>query len=185
MSSTEPMNSSEPTTRAANGPLHGVRVLEFAGLGPAPFCGMLLSDLGAGPGVFRVPRGDSDELLIKAEKAPNAAAARLLGFEEDGPVGEGGLELDLDEGIEEVAPSATALFEAREHLVQGKVGALALLEETDRCLGLLGRELHPAHHAGAHAARPARAAHGGGRRARHDHAQRRGRTHLRHGALRT
>lgn len=29
------------------GPLHGVRVLEFAGLGPAPFCGMLLSDLGA------------------------------------------------------------------------------------------------------------------------------------------
>jgi alpha-methylacyl-CoA racemase len=32
---------------AATGPLHGVRVLEFAGLGPAPFCGMLLSDLGA------------------------------------------------------------------------------------------------------------------------------------------
>lgn len=32
---------------AATGPLRGVRVLEFAGLGPAPFCGMLLSDLGA------------------------------------------------------------------------------------------------------------------------------------------
>ncbi len=29
------------------GPLDGVRVLEFAGLGPVPFCGMLLSDLGA------------------------------------------------------------------------------------------------------------------------------------------
>jgi crotonobetaine/carnitine-CoA ligase len=29
------------------GPLAGVRVLEFAGLGPAPFCAMLLSDLGA------------------------------------------------------------------------------------------------------------------------------------------
>lgn len=38
--------SSTPQT-AAQGPLHGVRVLEFAGLGPAPFCGMLLSDLGA------------------------------------------------------------------------------------------------------------------------------------------
>ena len=32
---------------ARSGPLSGVRVLEFAGLGPAPFCGMLLSDLGA------------------------------------------------------------------------------------------------------------------------------------------
>ena len=36
-----------PTASAAPGPLQGVRVLEFAGLGPAPFCGMLLSDLGA------------------------------------------------------------------------------------------------------------------------------------------
>ena len=34
--------SMEPT-----GPLKGLRVLEFAGLGPAPFCCMLLSDLGA------------------------------------------------------------------------------------------------------------------------------------------
>ncbi|RZT87132.1 alpha-methylacyl-CoA racemase [Pseudonocardia sediminis] len=29
------------------GPLTGVRVVEFAGLGPGPFCGMVLSDLGA------------------------------------------------------------------------------------------------------------------------------------------
>jgi crotonobetainyl-CoA:carnitine CoA-transferase CaiB-like acyl-CoA transferase len=29
------------------GPLTGVRVLEIAGIGPAPFCGMLLADLGA------------------------------------------------------------------------------------------------------------------------------------------
>lgn len=36
-----------PTQAAATGPLRGVRVLEFAGLGPVPFCGMLLSDLGA------------------------------------------------------------------------------------------------------------------------------------------
>jgi alpha-methylacyl-CoA racemase len=55
MNSTEPMNSSEATTHAApKGPLHGVRVLEFAGLGPAPFCGMLLSDLGAQ--VIRIAR---------------------------------------------------------------------------------------------------------------------------------
>ncbi len=27
--------------------LRGVRVLEFAGLAPGPFCGMMLADLGA------------------------------------------------------------------------------------------------------------------------------------------
>lgn len=31
----------------AEGPLAGTRVVEFAGLGPAPFCAMLLADLGA------------------------------------------------------------------------------------------------------------------------------------------
>lgn len=38
----------------AQGPLKGVKVLEFVGLGPAPFCGMLLSDLGAD--VVRIDR---------------------------------------------------------------------------------------------------------------------------------
>jgi alpha-methylacyl-CoA racemase len=41
-----------------SGPLDGVRVLEFAGIGPAPFCAMLLADLGAD--VVRVDRGDED-----------------------------------------------------------------------------------------------------------------------------
>ena len=36
------------------GPLKGVRVVELAGLGPGPFCGMLLSDLGAD--VIRIDR---------------------------------------------------------------------------------------------------------------------------------
>jgi alpha-methylacyl-CoA racemase len=36
-----------PTAAQHSGPLAGVRVLELAGLGPAPFCAMLLSDLGA------------------------------------------------------------------------------------------------------------------------------------------
>jgi alpha-methylacyl-CoA racemase len=38
------------------GPLEGIRVIEMAGLGPAPFCGMLLTDLGAE--VIRVDRAD-------------------------------------------------------------------------------------------------------------------------------
>ena len=32
---------------AATGPLRGVRVIEFAGIGPGPFASMLLSDMGA------------------------------------------------------------------------------------------------------------------------------------------
>jgi len=44
------------------GPLQGLKVIEFAGIGPGPFCGMLLSDLGAD--VVRIdriggPRGGS------------------------------------------------------------------------------------------------------------------------------
>ena len=29
------------------GPLAGIKVVEFAGIGPGPFCGMLLADMGA------------------------------------------------------------------------------------------------------------------------------------------
>lgn len=43
----------------ASGPLAGVRVVEFAGLGPAPFAGMLLGELGAD--VLKIDRpGDTD-----------------------------------------------------------------------------------------------------------------------------
>lgn len=38
----------------SKGPLDGVKVVEFAGIGPGPFCGMLLSDLGAD--VVRIDR---------------------------------------------------------------------------------------------------------------------------------
>jgi alpha-methylacyl-CoA racemase len=36
------------------GPLSGLKIIEFAGIGPGPFCGMLLSDLGAD--VVRIDR---------------------------------------------------------------------------------------------------------------------------------
>ncbi|HKE50167.1 MAG TPA: CaiB/BaiF CoA-transferase family protein [Actinomycetes bacterium] len=47
---------------AAAGPLAGIRVLELAGLGPAPFAGMLLADLGAE--VVRVDRPDTGPLRV-------------------------------------------------------------------------------------------------------------------------
>ena len=37
-----------------NGPLNGVKIIEFAGIGPGPFCAMLLSDMGAE--VLRIDR---------------------------------------------------------------------------------------------------------------------------------
>lgn len=49
--------SAQPGT----GPLAGVKVLELAGLGPGPFCGMLLADLGAE--VVRVDRPTGSGLL--------------------------------------------------------------------------------------------------------------------------
>lgn len=40
------------------GPLEGVRIVEFAGIGPGPFCGMVLADLGA-------------DVLVVGRKVPN------------------------------------------------------------------------------------------------------------------
>ena len=40
------------------GPLSGIRVVEFEGIGPAPYCGMLLADLGAD--VIRIARPRAD-----------------------------------------------------------------------------------------------------------------------------
>ena len=40
------------------GPLKGLRVVEFAGLGPAPFAAMLLADMGAD--VVRLERRQGD-----------------------------------------------------------------------------------------------------------------------------
>ena len=41
-------------SQAGAGPLSGLRIVEFAGIGPGPFCGMMLADHGAQ--VIRVDR---------------------------------------------------------------------------------------------------------------------------------
>ena len=38
------------------GPLTGIRIVELQGIGPGPFCGMMLSDMGAE--VVRIDRAD-------------------------------------------------------------------------------------------------------------------------------
>lgn len=49
----------------ASGPLNGIKVLEFAGIGPGPFTGMMLSDMGA------------DVLRIERKGTPDPATERF------------------------------------------------------------------------------------------------------------
>lgn len=72
------------------GPLAGIRIVEFAGIGPGPFCGMLLSDQGAdvvridrkGPGrdsKFDVPgRGRRSVALDLKDPADIETALKLI-----------------------------------------------------------------------------------------------------------
>ena len=45
------------------GPLHGLKIVEVAGIGPTQFCGMLLADMGAQ--VIRVARPDSGDPAVE------------------------------------------------------------------------------------------------------------------------
>jgi alpha-methylacyl-CoA racemase len=48
------------------GPLEGIRIIEMAGIGPAPFCGMMLADMGAE--VIRIDRREKADLGL--DRAP-------------------------------------------------------------------------------------------------------------------
>src|SRR5580692_1529181 len=51
------------------GPLAGVRIIEMAGIGPGPFCGMMLSDMGAE--VIRVDRKSAIDLGVEMPRQFN------------------------------------------------------------------------------------------------------------------
>jgi len=62
----------EQPTSFKSGPLQGLRVIEIAGIGPGPFCGMMLADLGAD--VVRIdrpgpPRLGANAVLDRGRKA--------------------------------------------------------------------------------------------------------------------
>jgi alpha-methylacyl-CoA racemase len=52
------------------GPLEGMRAVEIVGLGPGPFCGMLLADMGAE--VLRVDRVDAARAVDRSKPATSA-----------------------------------------------------------------------------------------------------------------
>ena len=64
-----------------SGPLHGTRVIELVGLGPGPFCGMVLADLGAD--VLRVDRVEAARALDRSRPATNAMhrSKRAIGLD--------------------------------------------------------------------------------------------------------
>jgi alpha-methylacyl-CoA racemase len=53
----------------SSGPLEGVRVVEMAGIGPGPFCAMMLADMGAD--VVRVDRMESADLGLGGDPRAN------------------------------------------------------------------------------------------------------------------
>src|SRR5258705_13241346 len=61
------------------GPLQGIRVLEFAGIGPGPFCAMLLADMGAD--VVRIDRASSAGGRGGAPADPLLRGRRSLGVD--------------------------------------------------------------------------------------------------------
>ena len=48
------------------GPLHGIKVIEFEAIGPGPFCGMMLADMGAD--VLVIDRPGSSDLGLNRER---------------------------------------------------------------------------------------------------------------------
>ena len=95
------------------GPLHGVKVLEIAGIGPGPFAAMLLADMGAD--VLRVYRADQPPLL-----GANAADTVGRGRSASVPV-----DLKSPEGVEKVlqlAEQADALLEGMRPGVMERLG---------------------------------------------------------------
>lgn len=79
---------------ASSGPLAGIKVVEFAGIGPGPLCGMLLADMGAqvlllerkepaGLGIARARKFDLSHrgkasLALDLKRAADVQLARLL-----------------------------------------------------------------------------------------------------------
>jgi len=81
--------TSDDEPSMTTGPLDGIRVVELVGLGPGPFCGMLLADLGAE--VLRVDRVEAARAVDHTRPATNAMHRSKAAI---------GLDLKAPEGVE-------------------------------------------------------------------------------------
>jgi alpha-methylacyl-CoA racemase len=62
--------SAPKSTAAARGPLAGLRVVELAGIGPGPFAGMLLADMGAEILLIEPPQQREARMPLPPERDP-------------------------------------------------------------------------------------------------------------------
>ena len=69
------------------GPLTGVKVVELAGIGPGPFCGMMLADMGAE--VIRVERASNvpDEMPEGSPPDVSSRGKSSIGVDLKNPAG--------------------------------------------------------------------------------------------------
>ena len=86
------------------GPLTGTRIVEFEGIGPAPYCGMLLADMGAE--IVRIAR-------------PAADRGPLIVHRGDEPIDRGRTVVTLDLKSAEGRDGALALLERADAMIEG------------------------------------------------------------------
>src|ERR1700751_4684725 len=86
------------------GPLAGLRILEFEAIGPAPFCGMLLADMGA------------DVLLVDRAQDPGLGFQRERWYD---VMLRGRRSVTLDLKTEDGVAAAVALAEKADALIEG------------------------------------------------------------------
>ena len=87
-----------------SGPFNGIRVVEFEGIGPAPYCGMLLGDLGAD--IVRVAR-------------PHADRGPLIQHKGDEPIDRGRSVVTLDLKSQAGLAGARDLLSAADAMIEG------------------------------------------------------------------
>jgi len=91
-----------------NGPLAGLKVVEFSGIGPGPFCGMMLADMGAEVLLIDRKQANPDTVEV-ALFNPGRAAVTRRGKRSVA------LDLKLPAGVE----TALALIERADVLIEG------------------------------------------------------------------
>lgn len=93
---------SDTSSSSLCGPLHGLRVIEFAGIGPGPFAGMMLADMGA-------------DVIIVERAADAAVATNYPRF----ALNRGKRSVALDLKSEAGRDVAWSLIESAEVLIEG------------------------------------------------------------------
>jgi alpha-methylacyl-CoA racemase len=102
----EPRNAMTSTPDTPHrGPLQGIKVVEFAGIGPGPFCGMLLADMGA-------------EVTL-LERAGGTFASQLFGGGRKAVANRGKRSLCIDLKHPETKPLVLELIREADVLIEG------------------------------------------------------------------